>query len=158
VKFICDDNLGKLARLLRILGYDTLFEKDLDDHKLIRQSLEQNRVILTRDTKLARFKIAQNQLLIRSDNPLEQLKQVTEYFELKPEKESLFSRCLLCNNVLERIEKEKAKDKIPPYVFKTQKDFVTCKNCDRVFWKGTHIDKIRAKLNPKFALENKQFI
>ena len=146
MKFICDDNLGKLAKLLRTLGYDTLFEKDLDDHKLIRQSLEQNRVILTRDTKLARFKTAQNQLLIENDNPLEQLKQVTEYFELKPEKESFFSRCLLCNNMLETIEKEKAKDKIPPYVFKTQKDFVICKKCDKVFWKGTHIEKIQQKL------------
>ncbi|HEX9917279.1 MAG TPA: Mut7-C RNAse domain-containing protein [candidate division Zixibacteria bacterium] len=146
MKFICDDNLGKLAKLLRTLGYDTLFEKDLDDYKLIRQSLEQNRVILTRDTKLARFKIAQNQLLITSDNPLEQLKQVIEYFELKPKKEGFFSRCLLCNNILEEVEKDKAKDKIPPYVFKTQKDFVICNKCDKVFWKGTHIDKIRAKL------------
>lgn len=145
MKFICDDNLGKLAKLLRTLGYDTLFEKNLDDHRLIRQSLEQNRVILTRDTKLVRFKIAQNQLLIRNDDPVEQLKQVIEFFKLKPKKESLFSRCLLCNDILEKVEKDKAKDKIPPYVFKTQKDFVICKNCDRVFWKGTHIDKIKVK-------------
>jgi len=146
MKFVCDDNLGKLAKFLRILGYDVLFDSKIDDHKLIRQSLEQERIILTRDTKLARFKAAQNQILIENNDPIEQLKQVIRHLQLKPKKEVIFSRCLLCNNMLETIEKKGIKEKVPPYVFKTQEHFVICKNCDKIFWKGTHIQKIKEKL------------
>lgn len=146
MRFVCDDNLGKLAKFLRILGYDTLFESKTDDRELIRQSLEEKRLILTRDTKLARFKTAGNQVLIENDNPIEQLRQVIQHLKLKPKKENIFSRCLLCNNILEIIEKRDIKEKLPPYVFKTQEHFVICKNCDKIFWKGTHIQKIEEKL------------
>ena len=146
MKFICDDNLGKLAKFLRILGYDTLFCSKIDDHKLIRKSLEEKRVILTRDTKLSRFKTAQNQLLVKNNESIQQLKQVIEHFKLKPKKKDLFSRCLLCNNILEEIKKEEVKDNIPPYVFKTQKDFVICKSCHKIFWKGTHTERLKEKL------------
>lgn len=153
MKFVCDDNLGKLAKFLRILGYDVLFDSKVDDHKLIRQSLEQERIILTRDTKLARFKIAQNQILVENNDPIEQLKQVIRHLKLKPKKEDLFFRCLLCNNMLEIIEKKDTKEKIPPYVFKTQEHFVICKNCDKIFWEGTHVKRIKEKLENSNELE-----
>ncbi len=146
MKFICDDNLGKLAKFLRILGYDTSFDSKIDDHRLIRQSLEGERIILTRDTKLSRFKAAANQLFIESDQPLNQLKQVLKHFGLKTRKEALFSRCLLCNNILEQTEKLEVKDRVPSYVFKTQKEFVICKNCNKIFWEGTHIQAMKGKL------------
>jgi uncharacterized protein with PIN domain len=144
MKFICDDNLGKLAKWLRTLGYDTLFFDPIEDGELVSRALKENRVVLTRDTHLSRFKLKLGERLLHldSDKPLEQLKQVVKHFKLKTDKELLFSRCLVCNQVLEKVEKEKIKDRLYPYVYKTQKYFVRCSQCDRIFWPATHVEKM----------------
>ncbi len=142
--FICDDNLGKLTKWLRTLGYDTLFFDPIEDGELVSKALKQNRVVLSRDTQLSRFKLKLGERLlhIESDKPLEQLKQVVNHFKLKPGKELLFSRCLVCNQVLEKMEKEKIKDRLYPYVYQTQDNFVHCPGCDRIFWSATHVEKM----------------
>jgi hypothetical protein len=149
IKFICDDNLGKLAKWLRTLGYDTLFELTIEDGKLVSLALKENRIILSRDTKLSRFKIKDKYLLIQSENPLEQLKQVIDHFKLKVEGDLLFSRCLVCNQPLQGMEKEKIKDRLYPYVYQTQENFVHCSVCDRIYWTGTHVDKMAKKLSER---------
>jgi len=70
------------------------------------------------------------------------LKQVVKHFELKPDKKLFFSRCLLCNQVLEKVEKEKIKDRLYPYVYQTQENFVHCPKCDRIYWSATHVEKM----------------
>jgi len=144
MKFICDDNLGKLAKWLRTLGYDTLFFDPIEDGELVSKALKENRVVLSRDTHLSRFKLKLGErfLHIESDKPLGQLKQVVGHFKLKTDKELLFSRCLICNQVLEKVEKEKIKDRLYPYVCQTQKFFVRCPKCDRIFWSATHVEKM----------------
>jgi len=151
MKFLCDDNLGKLAKWLRILGYDTLFFDPIGDGELVSRALKENRVVLSRDTHLSRFKLklGERLLLIKSDKPLEQLKQVMEHFKLKPEKNLLFSRCLICNQVLERVEKEMIKDRLYPYVYQTQNNFVHCPQCDRIFWPATHVEKMMKTLSER---------
>lgn len=147
MRFICDDNLGKLAKWLRTLGYDTHFQLTIDDGELVSISLKENRVILSRDTKLSRFKIKDRYLLIRSEKPLEQLKQVVDHFKLKKGKDLLFSRCLVCNQVLQKVEKEKIKDRLYPYVYQTQENFVYCSVCDRIYWAATHVERMAQKLS-----------
>ena len=87
MKFICDDNLGKLAKWLRTLGYDTLFSVDIEDTELVSKALKEDRIILSRDTELKRFRSAEkNFLLLSSTEPLEQLKEVLKKYNLKDRK------------------------------------------------------------------------
>ncbi len=149
MKFICDDNLGKLAKWLRTLGYDTLFFDPIEDGELVSRALKENRVVLSRDTHLLRFKLklGERLLLIKSDKPLDQLKQVVEHFKLKADKTLFFSRCLICNQVLEKVEKGEIKDRLYPYVYQTQDNFVYCPKCDRIFWSATHVEKMMKTLS-----------
>lgn len=144
MRFICDDNLGKLAKWLRTLGYDTLFFDPIEDGELILKALKDNRVVLSRDTQLSRFKLKLGERLLRieSDKPLEQLKQVVDHFKLKTKKEQLFSHCLICNQPLERVKKEEIKERLYPHVYQTQDNFVHCPKCDRIFWAATHVERM----------------
>ncbi|MFH0931374.1 MAG: Mut7-C RNAse domain-containing protein [Candidatus Zixiibacteriota bacterium] len=147
MKFICDDNLGKLAKWLRTLGYDTLFSMDIEDTELVSKALKDNRIILSRDTELKRFKSAEkNFLLLSSNNPLEQLKEVLRKYNLKPEQENLFTRCMVCNQVLVSVPKKEVENKVPPFVFKTQESFVYCSKCDKLYWGGTHVKNLKKKI------------
>ena len=150
MKFICDDNLGKLAKWLRTLGYDTLFYSTISDQELIKRALDEGRIILTRDNHLIQMKAVQNYLLVKSDQPLEQLKQAVSHFKLKKDKDKLFTRCLVCNTPLKGIEKEKIKQRLYPYVYETQDNFVYCSSCDKIYWPATHIDRMKEKLDKAF--------
>jgi uncharacterized protein len=144
MKFICDDNLGKLAKWLRTLGYDSLFFDPIEDGELVSKALKDDRVLLSRDTQLARFKLKLGEKLLFIDNekPLEQLKQVISQFQLKTNKDQLFSRCLICSQVLERVDKEKIRNRLYPYVYQTQDNFRHCPHCDRIFWPATHVERM----------------
>ncbi len=146
MKFICDDNLGRLAKWLRTLGYDTLFYPTISDEELIKKALDEERVILTRDNNLIQMKVVQNHLLIKSDQPLEQLKQVVQHLKLKRDEEILFTRCSVCNTELKPVEKEKIKERLYPYVYKTQDNFVYCSACDKIYWPATHVEHMKQKL------------
>lgn len=147
IKFFCDDNLGKLAKWLRTLGFDTRFQLTIEDGELVSIALKENRVILSRDAKLSRFKIKDKYLLIQSEKPLEQLKQVRAHFKLKMDKDLLFSRCLICNQPLQKADKEKIKERLYPYVYQTQENFVHCPVCDRIYWAATHVQRMKEKLS-----------
>jgi len=146
MKFICDDMLGKLARWMRILGLDTYYKRDLPDSKLLKIALVEDRVILTRDSKIPKIRNAKNFVWIYSSDPLEQVKEVAQKLKLKIEPVRFFTRCLECNGVLEKIDKEKVKDKVWPYVYKTHENFVSCPNCNRIYWPGTHLQRMEKKL------------
>ncbi len=146
MKFICDDMLGKLARWMRTLGLDTYYEKDLPDNKLLKIALLEDRIILTRDAKIPKIRNAKNFVWIYSSDPLEQVKEVAQKLKLQFEPERFFTRCLECNGVLEKIDKEKVKDTVWPYVYKTQENFVICPECKKVYWEGTHVGRMKKKL------------
>ncbi|UCE18270.1 MAG: Mut7-C RNAse domain-containing protein [Gemmatimonadota bacterium] len=144
IKFIADTMLGRLAKWLRILGYDTLYPGQESDQRLARIAAEEGRILLTRDTELASRK-GFRKLLVDSDRLAEQLSQVIEAFHLKTN-DRILSLCLLCNCPLREIQKDSVRDKVPPYVFQTQSRFFQCPECDKIFWPGTHLDHIRTEL------------
>lgn len=140
-KFIADNNVGKLARWLRMMGYDTLSFEDRDDSKLIEIALNEGRVILTRDTQIVKRRLVASgrlkTILVKEDNPEAQLRQVAGALNLNGHFRP-FSLCLECNQPLVPRSKADVRDLVPPYVFQTQNQYTECPTCHRIYWRGTH--------------------
>jgi uncharacterized protein len=142
VTFIADAMLGRLARWLRFLGFDTAYFPGISDNGLIRIALEQDRTILTRDTRLVKIRGLKKYLLIASDEPFQQLLETISTFRLR--RFQLLSRCVACNGNLQKIrEKAEAKDSVPEYVFLHYDLFRKCEECGKIYWEGTHPRKFR---------------
>ncbi len=141
MKFIADVMLGRLAKRLRLLGYDVLYDRTLDDKEVIRLSLEQDRVILTRDIALAERPLASNHVFISNNDVREQVRQVLAVFP-PDEPARPLTRCSRCNEPLREIPKRDAKDLVPLYVRQTCDRFLQCRVCERVYWIGTHVRKM----------------
>jgi hypothetical protein len=147
IKFIADEMLGKLAKWLRTIGYDTVYYNDGGaDSGLVQRSLEEDRIILTRDTRLVERKLARNYVLIKSDNVWEQFEQVVKELALDT-KSRLFTRCLICNKELMSVDKTSVRDLVPVYTYQTQNEFYKCPDCKRVYWPGTHKDSMVELIN-----------
>ena len=150
MKFIVDNNVGKLAKLLRTMGYDTLFFNGTNDAHMIATALAEGRVILTRDTQIMKRRVVTSgrlkAILIESDEPERQMRQVINTLSLdcqfKP-----FTICLECNQPLLERSREQVKNLVPPYVFQTQKQYMECPTCHRIYWRGTHWQAMSKKLN-----------
>ncbi|OPL17466.1 MAG: hypothetical protein AVO38_00300 [delta proteobacterium ML8_D] len=145
MKFIADIMVGKLARYLRMAGYDVLYDNNASDDRILKTALKTDRVVLTRDTLMLTRKEFKNgtikYLFIKNDSLKNQLAQVKSELKI-PLKPNLI-RCIECNQKLMIVKKEDVKDKVPPYVFKTQKNFMYCKNCEKYYWRGTHYQNIK---------------
>ncbi|MBN1135520.1 MAG: Mut7-C RNAse domain-containing protein [Anaerolineae bacterium] len=135
MRFIADAMLGTLAKWLRILGYDTLFDASLNDHQLARLARAENRILLTRDQELARRR-GLRVLLVSGEHLDDQVRQVLADLSLAPNR--AFSRCPVCNEPLEAIDRETAQARVPAYVIQTHDSFSRCPACQRVYWRGTH--------------------
>ena len=148
-KFIADNNVGKLARWLRVIGYDTVLFKQKDDAEMIRIALGEDRVILTKDAQFMKRRLVTGgtlrALYIEQDDPQVQVRQVAETlslnYDFKP-----FSRCLECNRVLVARNKEDVKRLIPAHVFETQTRYTQCPACRRIYWPGTHWQAMGKKI------------
>lgn len=136
-KFIVTGELGRLARWLRILGFDCIFFFREAKKDLVIESLREDRVILTRESRMSRFS-GVRMVHIESDFVEEQLAQVIKSLHLKVDRKKIFTRCVECNTPITLVKKEDVKSKVPPYVYKTQEEFMNCPNCKKVYWKGTH--------------------
>jgi len=149
MKFIVDNNVGKLARWLRMMGYDTLFFVGSDDSQMVATALAEGRVILTRDTQIMGRRVVTigrlKAILIESDEPEQQMRQVVETLNLDCQAR-LFTICLECNQPLVERDKQQVKDLVPPYVFQTQSQYVECPACHRIYWRGTHWQAMTRKL------------
>lgn len=146
MKFILTNELGRLAKWLRILGFDAAYLSSNNRSELIINSLREGRIILSRDRKMSQLS-GVRLLRIKYDKVRDQLRQVLEGFDIKLEDCPLFTRCVICNKELEDIEKKKLKDKVPEYVYNTQQDFVICPECERIYWQGTHWGNVRKLLD-----------
>ena len=135
--------VGTLAKWLRILGYDTCFDPDMDDHQLVRLARAEDRVLLTRDRELAR-RPGLNAVFVTSQSLEAQIGQVLSELNLEPERS--FSRCPVCNEQLAEVDRQAARDRVPAYVARTQKSFRACPVCQRVYWRGTHWQQMDEQL------------
>ena len=138
--------LGALARWLRVLGFDVAYDPALDDPELVEKAVAEERVILTRDRRLVERRRARSHLLVRSDDVDEQVRQVLEDLRLRPDPATFLARCLRCNTPLESISPERAAARVPPWIARTQADFRACPGCGRVYWRGSHAERMRRKL------------
>jgi uncharacterized protein with PIN domain len=144
MKFIADVMLGRLAKRMRLLGFDVLYDRTMNDNEIIRLSLEQNRVILTRDTELAGRPLAAHHVFIKHNALNDQLRQILNTFTIESVPGPL-TRCSCCNEPLTPISRQDAKDRVPQYVYERHDDFLRCTKCERTYWKGTHVKRMGLK-------------
>lgn len=144
-KFIVDVMLGRLARWMRILGYDTLYVPGAKDHLLIERAVNGGRCLVTRDRLLAgSARPGLVTMLIESNYLKEQLKEFLGNVKSPPP--GLLSRCLVCNSILEEAGPEDAENEVPDFIFLTYRKFRRCPECRRFYWPGTHLKDIRSVL------------
>jgi len=148
-KFIVDLNVGKLAKWLRVLGYDTLFFTGPDDNEMIRIALREGRIILTKDSHILKRRVCTigplKVLLIRFDDVHGQLRQVAKALELESEAKE-FSLCIECNEPLVHQDKALVEGQVPPYVYEQQESFMGCSRCRRIYWQGSHWQRMKGEL------------
>ena len=149
-RFFADAMLGRLARWLRALGYDTAYEARIEDEELVRRALEEGRRILTRDARLPREWTVEGVLVLRSDHPLAQLRTVVEKLRLEVAP-PFFTRCLVCNAELRETRARDVAGRVPERVLETHDRFLRCPECQRIYWEGSHVRRMRRRL--RSALE-----
>lgn len=143
--FIVDVHLGKLARTLRLLGFNAQFNTSWDDDDIIRLSNSAHGMILTRDIELLKNGDTKYGYWIRSTDPDQQIKELFQRFSLRNQIKP-FSRCMKCNGLLEKVRPDEVEDRIPPKVKKWHSIFYKCSNCGQVYWKGSHFNKLEQKV------------
>jgi len=148
-RFIADAMLGRLARWLRLLGFDTLYEPHITDAMLIKRALAEDRLILTRDTSLSKKNI--KCLLISSDDVFEQLREVIIALVLK---EQDTPRCANCNGQVINIQKQDVEGLVPDYVYLNYNNFMRCVDCGRLYWEGTQYMDVKKRLREVFKSKN----
>jgi uncharacterized protein len=141
MKFIADVMLGRLAKHLRLLGLDVLYNRTLDDNELIRRSLEESRTILTRDTGLVGRPLAADHIFIATNDLAGQIREVLDSSGLDGLPLPL-TRCSECNEPLAPVPREEARDLVPDYVYEKNEEFLGCRKCGRIYWKGTHTKRM----------------
>ncbi|HTM91403.1 MAG TPA: Mut7-C RNAse domain-containing protein [Flavisolibacter sp.] len=140
VKFIADVHLGKLARLLRMLGFDTVYKNDFTLNELVKISDEENRILLSRNASLLKIH-ADKCFIVSDEDPPVQLKQVIQHFGLKDQSQP-FSRCIVCNGILESVSKESIAYLLQKNTASYFNEFWQCKDCGRIYWKGSHYERM----------------
>ena len=141
-RFVADAHLGGLARLLRMLGFDTLFRNDLEDREIRAISRCEERVVLTRDRELLKCGSITHGCFVHALRPREQLREVVERLQLAANAQP-FTLCLHCNLPLSTIHKEAILERLPRNVFATYDRFHWCEGCDRVYCEGSHWQRMR---------------
>ena len=142
IRFILDVHLGKLARSLRLFGFDAYCDRNFNDNEIISYAVSDKRIILTRDKELLLRKDVIDGFRILSQNPDEQLKEVLRRFDLK-NRINPFIRCMECNGSLEEVTKEEIINRLFPKTREFYSDFKRCTVCDRIYWEGSHYERMR---------------
>lgn len=145
MKFVVDGMLGSLARRLRVLGFDTVYDQNLDDRALLKIARGEERVLVTKDTELSRVKGIES-ILVAGEEIMPQLKKIISSLGLTLKPEDFFSRCLVCNSKIEPVAKEKVADRVPPKARAAYNDYWICRNCDKVYWQGTHWENMKREI------------
>ena len=134
-RFLVDGTAGKLARWLRVLGFDADYVSECDAPAIARLARQSGRVVVSRSTEVT-GRLGEASILLESENLRGQLEQVVD--SVGPDACRPFSRCNVCNRKLERVQKETVRGRVPEFVYATQDSFSSCPQCGRYFWHGTH--------------------
>jgi uncharacterized protein with PIN domain len=144
MEFIADVMLGRLARWLRLLGFDTFYSNRVSDAALLKIAKAENRLVLTRDTYFHHFKNFKSYLFINSNETVTQFIEVINFFGIK---EFEPSRCVKCNGALsDIIDKNEVNNIVPEYIYIKNNKFFRCKECGSVYWQGSHVKRFREKV------------
>jgi uncharacterized protein with PIN domain len=142
-RFICDVHLGRLARRLRLLGFDVAYRNDFDDPDIVNTALDERRIILTCDRGILKIRRVTHGYFVRSRDVSEQVIEVLQRLDLASRIEP-FTRCTGCNGLIRRVQKAAVLEQIPPNVGEQYDDYFRCESCGKVYWKGSHFDQLRA--------------
>ena len=145
IRFAVDRMLGRLARMLRLLGYDTYYANDMTAAQLLALGRSGERVILTRGETAQRFPHLDKVLSLKSEYPPQQLREVVEQLGLDT-RSGLWTRCTLCNAPIEGVEKAGVEALVEAKIFQLYEDFYRCTGCGHVYWHGSHVDRILRNL------------
>jgi uncharacterized protein with PIN domain len=153
-RFVIDTHLGRLASYLRMLGFDSLYRNDFADDELAQISALENRILLTRDRGLLKRSEVQHGYCVRESQPRRQLVEIILRFELI---DSLapFTRCMRCNQVLERTSIDLVRSRVPARVLERHERFLLCPDCERVYWQGSHHAHMEALIAAILAEANR---
>ena len=144
-EFVADGHLGKLARDLRLLGFDVAYDRDADDRQLLAIMRKSNRALLTRDRRLLMHAIVQHGYYLRSQNPINQTIEVLRRFDLFSAI-APFTRCLRCNAPLEEVKKNEVIQRLEPLTKIYYEEFRRCMGCGQIYWAGSHFSKLQKRL------------
>ncbi len=146
VGFILDVHLGKLARLLRMCGFDTFYNNSYDDHQIAHIAAGSGRIVLTRDRRLLNFGDIVYGYWLRSDDPHKQLKEILSRYGLYGSINE-FKRCIKCNGFIEQVDKNTIISSLEPLTEKYYDEFYRCDSCRQIYWKGSHYEKMKSYLD-----------
>ncbi|HXG39883.1 MAG TPA: Mut7-C RNAse domain-containing protein [Candidatus Limnocylindrales bacterium] len=152
-RFALDGHLGRLARYLRALGIDATYDRDADDERLAESAATEGRILLTRDVGLLKRSRVVRGYWLRADDPEAQLADVVRRFRLLAVARP-FGRCLRCNTELEDVARAEVLDRLPPRTRVEFDEFRRCRVCGRIYWKGSHYDRMRQLLEGLQRLED----
>ena len=144
-KFVCDVQLGKLARRLRLLGFDVAYRNSATDPEVVETALAEQRIILTQDRGMLKLKQVTHGYLVRSPHIHEQVMEVLKRFDLLSRIDP-FSRCARCNGLIRVVNKADIREELPRRTRENFHEFLRCEACGRVYWKGSHFARMEAEL------------
>ncbi len=149
-RFVCDRHLGRLARMLRALGRDTVYRNDWTEAQIVAVARREDRAVLTRSRALLKRRTVLRGRLMRSDSVDEQVREILLRFgpasRLRP-----FARCIRCNGELRPVPKDDVAVRIPVRTRSWRDDYFLCRSCDHLYWEGTHVERLRSRLDAILA-------
>lgn len=146
IKFILDVHLGKLARWLRMLGFDTRYRNDYADPEIVAIANQEGRTILTRDLGIMKRRAVTRGYHIQSTKPQEQLQEVLTHYQLHGQMQP-FHRCLVCNGLLQSVDKAAISEQLEPKTICYYHEFFQCEECHRIYWRGSHFERMTTFIN-----------
>ena len=149
-RFVADRMLGKLAKWLRVLGYDVVYLRQAADEKIVER-LREGRIFLTRGRRAGSWQELGRVFVVTANEPQKQLREVVRGLGLAMIDAELFSRCLSCNCLLDTVNREEVRAEVPDYIYQTQSQFHRCCDCGKVYWPGSHSEKMRQQLAETLA-------
>ena len=144
--FVAESTLGKLAKWLRILGFDTIYEQESSS----AEPCDSDRIRLTRTHHVYKKRGKKPQIFITSDRYPEQVKQVVNELGIARDDVAPFTRCIRCNDPVCQVDKEAVLGKVSDYIWETQNIFWTCRRCYRIYWSGSHISQSKERIERFF--------